>query len=325
MASLFIFGVENTSSPRSLAVQDPAVAGFGAEVIVKDMSGGASSHNITITPDAGLIDGAATYVIDSNYGVVHMKSDGREWIVIATKGSGAAPALTAPYSLVPSQTLDARLATVADLPTHTASGGPGVGFTLTASGNGALQVDSTDVAVNDVILYKSGGNSTLQKQHGLYDVIATGDGSNPWILRRSTNFDQSSEVMVGTVVPVSEGNINGGVNFVTTLTSAPTFGSDRILWVQTTDPPNIVLNTFTSRFPVDVVVGRTLTVQSELDCQSCSIGGVVIVGTNGFLGEFGNEGSGQGAAIANATDAPSAITQLNLLLAYFRTRGSIAT
>lgn len=43
------------------------------------------------------------------------------------------------------------------------------------------------------------------------------------------------------------------------------------------------------------------------------------------LGFYGAVPVVQGGAIADATDAPSAITQLNALLAYFRSRGDIAT
>jgi hypothetical protein len=41
------------------------------------------------------------------------------------------------------------------------------------------------------------------------------------------------------------------------------------------------------------------------------------------IAEFGGTGSGASAPIANATNATDVITQLNALLAYFRTRGTI--
>jgi len=48
---------------------------------VKDISGSASVNNITITPAAGNIDGAATYVINTNHGEVGFIYTGSEWSV----------------------------------------------------------------------------------------------------------------------------------------------------------------------------------------------------------------------------------------------------
>jgi hypothetical protein len=53
-------------------------------------------------------------------------------------------------------------------------------------------------------------------------------------------------------------------------------------------------------------------------------GSARITVNNTGIGLFSATPVAQGAAIANATDAGSAITQLNLLLAYLRTRGDIA-
>lgn len=46
---------------------------------VKDISGAAAANNITITPAAGNIDGAASYVINTNYGSIDLVYTGSEW------------------------------------------------------------------------------------------------------------------------------------------------------------------------------------------------------------------------------------------------------
>lgn len=51
---------------------------------------------------------------------------------------------------------------------------------------------------------------------------------------------------------------------------------------------------------------------------------VLIGNADGTVGFYGATPVAQGAAIANATDAASAITQLNLVLAQLRTLGLIA-
>lgn len=51
----------------------------GMQLIIKDGKGDASTNNITITPAAGTIDGSATLVINTNYGVARIFYSGTEW------------------------------------------------------------------------------------------------------------------------------------------------------------------------------------------------------------------------------------------------------
>ena len=87
-----------------------------------------------------------------------------------------------------------RLATIAALPACTASVTTKVGKTLTADANGALSVDGIAVGAGDRILVK---NQVAQADNGIYDVTATGDGSNPFVLTRSTDADENAEVSQG--------------------------------------------------------------------------------------------------------------------------------
>jgi len=80
-----------------------------------------------------------------------------------------------------------RLATTTALPSCTYNNGTsGVGATLTATANGALSVDTTPVASTNRILVK---NQSNQAHNGVYVVTQAGDGSNPFILTRATDFD----------------------------------------------------------------------------------------------------------------------------------------
>ena len=51
----------------------------GMQVIIKDGKGDAAANNITITPNAGTIDGAATLVINTNFGVARLVYNGTQW------------------------------------------------------------------------------------------------------------------------------------------------------------------------------------------------------------------------------------------------------
>lgn len=76
-----IIGVTSTAAARTITLST-AGTDNGRIVIVKDESGAAGTNNITIdTEGAELIDGAATKVISTNYGVVRLYSDGINWFV----------------------------------------------------------------------------------------------------------------------------------------------------------------------------------------------------------------------------------------------------
>ena len=76
----FYIGVTNTALPRTITVETQAINyADGLEFCVKDESGGAAANNITIQGQGGEnIDGVATYVINTNYGSICMKSDGTQ-------------------------------------------------------------------------------------------------------------------------------------------------------------------------------------------------------------------------------------------------------
>lgn len=51
----------------------------GQQFTIKDGKGDAGANNITITPAAGTIDGAATLVMATNYQAVTLSYNGSEW------------------------------------------------------------------------------------------------------------------------------------------------------------------------------------------------------------------------------------------------------
>jgi len=71
--------VTKLTTPGAVAVNLPAGVA-GQEFVVQDGTGDAAANNITITPAAGTINGAATLVIAANYGRTTLRYDGTLWL-----------------------------------------------------------------------------------------------------------------------------------------------------------------------------------------------------------------------------------------------------
>lgn len=120
-------------------------------------------------------------------------------------------------------------ATAAVLPSSPSygNGSSGVGATLTAGGNGALTVDGTAVSAADRVLVK---NQASALQNGCYTVTTVGDGSNPYVLTRCTDFDTSAEMVAGSYFFVTGGATNINSSYVLQSTVA-TVGSTSVTFV----------------------------------------------------------------------------------------------
>jgi hypothetical protein len=67
--------------PGPVAVALP-VGVTGTVYYLKDGTGDAATNNITITPAAGTIDGAATATINTNFGALTLAYTGTKWEII---------------------------------------------------------------------------------------------------------------------------------------------------------------------------------------------------------------------------------------------------
>jgi len=139
----------------------------------------------------------------------------------------------------------ANLATTYAAGTIDASGGYGIGATLTATSNGAISVDGYSAALSDRILVK---NQTTATQNGLYTVSTVGTGGTPFVLTRATDADNSpaGEFRNGDFVFVLNGTVNANMGFVMTSTgtsSTPTgailIGTDNVAYTQFTGAASI--------------------------------------------------------------------------------------
>ncbi len=76
----YIVGVTSTSAARTITLPAAATATVGKTYIVKDESGAAATNNITVQGNAAeIIEGSNTKVINTNYGVLRLYTDGTSW------------------------------------------------------------------------------------------------------------------------------------------------------------------------------------------------------------------------------------------------------
>lgn len=129
-------------------------------------------------------------------------------------------------------------ATTAALPTVTYNNGTGgVGATLTATANGALTIDGyTFVSPGDIgkrVLIK---NQASGLQNGVYTVSQVGDGSNPFILTRATDFDTAGsgvdQIDQGDFFLITSGTANANTSWVQQTPLPITVGTTAIVFTQ---------------------------------------------------------------------------------------------
>lgn len=129
-------------------------------------------------------------------------------------------------------------ATTAALPANTYNNGTGgVGATITANANGALIIDGhTFVSPTDLnkrVLIKNEGTTA---NNGVYTVTQVGDGSNPFILTRATDFDSAGsgvdQIDAGDFFLVTAGTANANTSWVQQTPLPITVGSTGIVFTQ---------------------------------------------------------------------------------------------
>lgn len=123
-----------------------------------------------------------------------------------------------------------RVTTTANLAATYANGASGVGATLTnSSTQAALTIDSIVLATNDRVLVK---DQTTGLQNGFYIVTNTGSASTNWVLTRSLDADQNTEITPGAFTFVEEGTVGNDNGYVCTNVGTITIGTTAISFVQ---------------------------------------------------------------------------------------------
>jgi hypothetical protein len=130
--------------------------------------------------------------------------------------------------------------------TSDSSGGLGFGATLTGNVDGALILDGPEVEAGQRVLIK---DQTDAKHNGIYVVTFAGDGDDPFILTRATNFNGNTStnglIKNGDYVFVTSGTNSANDSYVvsqggtsTTPSGAIKIGTDNIIFAQYSGVPN---------------------------------------------------------------------------------------
>lgn len=93
----------------------------------------------------------------------------------------------------------------------------GVGATLTSNSPSVLVIDGYTVNLGDRVLLKSDVYYAAVYA-GSYELTALGTVSTPWVLTRTTNYDQAVEINNGDIFTVTDGVVNKGKSFIQTAT-----------------------------------------------------------------------------------------------------------
>lgn len=118
-----------------------------------------------------------------------------------------------------------------------ANGSSGVGATLTGVALAAISLDSSSPSINDRVLIK---NQVSTFQNGLYTVTATGSGIAVFVLTRTTDFDQSTDIKTGQSVFITAGATLASTTWDVNSGDAPTMGTNPITFAQSAGPGSFV-------------------------------------------------------------------------------------
>lgn len=122
-------------------------------------------------------------------------------------------------------------ATTANLVATYSNGSSGVGATLTNNSTlAAFSVDGVSPSVNARILVK---NQSSSFQNGIYTLTTVGSGAVAWVLTRSTDYNNTSQILPGNLLIVDNGTANTLTQWIQTGT-VNTIGSDSIVFSQFT-------------------------------------------------------------------------------------------
>ncbi len=120
------------------------------------------------------------------------------------------------------------------------NGASGVGATLTGVTAGALTVDGVAVSLGDRVSVK---NQVSGFQDGVYSVTTLGTGLVAFVLTRTADYNQSSEINAGDTFYVESGTVNGTTAWTQTTTGVITVGTTPISFAQVAGPGDLTAGT----------------------------------------------------------------------------------
>jgi hypothetical protein len=253
----------------------------------------ATSGNMTVSAAAG---NNSVNLVPTGTGTVDVANKRITSVAEPTQSSDAA---TKNYVDAVKTGLDVKdsviVTTTGNLTGTYANGSSGVGATLTNSGTqAALTIDSRVLTVGDRVLVK---DQTTALQNGFYRVTTVGTVSTNWVLTRTTDADENSEITPGAFTFVEEGTVGGNNGYVCTNVGAITIGTTPITFVQFSGAGSVIAGdglTKTGNTLNAVGTANRISISADaIDISSSYVGQATIT----TLGTIGT-GTWQGNIIA---------------------------
>jgi hypothetical protein len=185
--------------------------------------------------------------------------------------------------------------TTGNLTATYSNGTSGVGATLTNSGTqAAITIDSRVLVVGERVLVK---DQTTGLQNGFYKVTTVGTASTNWVLTRTVDADEASEITPGAFTFVEEGTVGANNGYVCTNVGAITIGTTPITFVQFSGAGSVIAGdglTKTGNTLNAVGTNNRISISADaIDISSSYVGQATIT----TLGTIGT-GTWQGSVIA---------------------------
>ena len=236
-----------------------------------------SSGNLTIDSQGG------TVTIDDNFTISSSKTIdmGANRVTNLADPTSAQDSATKAYVDAVKQGLDIKdsvsVATTADVSSWTYNNGAG---TLTASGNGAVSLDSIALTLNMRVLVKNQDPAT---ENGIYYVSTAGAGGATLVLTRATDANTGAELSGGTFVFVEQGTVAAENGYVFTHNGDATFGTTTLTVSQFSGAGQIIAGTSLTKTGNTMNVatdGTTMfTLSDALSVQSSGTAGQILRST----------------------------------------------
>lgn len=202
-------------------------------------------------------------------------------------------------------------ATTGNLTANYDNGTAGVGATLTATTNGALQVDGEFPSYLDrVLVWKQ----TSALQNGVYTVDVVGDSVTPYRLIRSADSDNNplGEIRYGDYTLILSGDTNGGKGFICNTSGTITVGTTPITFVQYNVAQAVTPGFGLLTSSPNVIAIDTAVTQGKISLTTLGTGAATLIGNTLNIPTTSGGGGGIGTVTKVAALTLTSVSQTDL-------------